>query len=533
MKLFRYAASLLTLAMLGACSSEEPAPVNGGGTTDETGAMYLSINVKGPETTRATKPAEDDEKTIGRIQIIVKNGTKEWVNKTITSDKTLKKQDGTTVKQIDGSKVVFAVDNVTFDEMKKHANEETWEILVYVNGANTSYSGIMTGSTPNKTWGIENAEGDGYNTDGFTMSNAEACIGKLQAIGTDGTNDGKTVDEAWQIKANVTLSRLATRFDYVKTGENKYTLLSDNKVKLSIVGMGVNTFANKTFRIAQFSSDGKVPSGGIANATHFKNNDAGSLFRVTDSYDTTEDDVEMPDNYADQNLWLIPDTKETIYARPNTIYQGTPVSYIKVPYAVVKAKITVDGADENNSSFGKHEALFAMDGILIGGARDLKALKTASKQFAVTYNETGLDTDKKKEIDAAITKVVGKVNNYIATHQFKDLDTGTNLDDENAEIVKLLDAEQYDYDTKNKGYFTYYASYIQHSNTATDDAWKYGVSRNTVYQLGVASFGFLGNNGEGEIGDGPAISKIQDLYMNLTVTISDWELNILNKGWNL
>ncbi|MDE5773520.1 MAG: fimbria major subunit [Muribaculaceae bacterium] len=535
MKLFRYAASLLTLAMLGACSSEEPLPVNGGA-SEGTSGMYLSITVDGTKSTRATQPALDKEKEINKIQIIVtkKSTNKEFINQTITATDVITKEDGTDVKQINGSTILFAVDNVTFNEMKLNADATDWEILVYVNGPDdaANRAALLTGSTgasESETWGIKNAEDRGYNTYGFTMSNAKECLGKLAAIGS---SDGSTPEKAWLIKADVELSRLATRFDYVKNHDNTYTLLSDNSVTLKVAGIGVNTFASKTYRIAQFSSDGKVPTGGVANCTHYVAS-TDAPYRVTDSYDGEDENTYMAGSYADARYYLIPDTKETIYMRPNTLSYNKDFvpSFNKVPYAAIKAQIILNNAG-TESSYAKGESLFAMNGILIGGARDLKKLDVDGEEFAVNFDTTGLTTTEKEDIEKAIEDVVTAVNNYIEGHNFSDLSVAGNLTKENNNIKEFLQAEEYTRAADGK-YYTYYATYILHDKDSKDNAWLYGVSRNTVYQLGVESFGFLGNNGKGKIGDGPKPSNIQDLIMKLSITIKDWELNDINSGWKL
>ncbi|MDE6295128.1 MAG: hypothetical protein K2M03_03605, partial [Muribaculaceae bacterium] len=262
MKQFRLAAGLLALAMLGACSSEEPIP-GGEGNNDGVQGMYLSLNIAGAPTTRATKEDTAEESAINTVQIIVTDATgKEYVNQRIESKDQITDENGTKIKQINGQTVLFAVNNSVFNEMKERADDENWNIWVYANGASTSHNGIRYGSTGNKTWGVANSESDGKNALGFAMSNAEECKGALKAIGTA---DGLTPNTAWQIKADVKLSRLATRFDYANTNKASYTLTSNNAVKLEIVGIGVNTFANKTFRVAQFSSDGKVPAGAVAD----------------------------------------------------------------------------------------------------------------------------------------------------------------------------------------------------------------------------------------------------------------------------
>ena len=171
-----------------------------------------------------------------------------------------------------------------------------------------------------------------------------------------------------------------------------------------------------------------------------------------------------------------------------------------------------------------------MNGILIGGARDLHKLDDDGEKFKVNYDISAFPQDKRKDIEDKITAVEKAVNDFIDARAHLDLDAAGNLTKEEKAIKDFLKAEEYKYE--EDGYYTYYATYIQHSDDE-DDCWKYGVSRNTVYELGVESFGFFGSNGDGKIGDGPKESEIQDFIMNLKVEIKDWELNQLNNAWKL
>lgn len=566
MKKFQFAAGLFALAMLGACSNEIPEVP---GTVEvepgETG-MYLTLNLTGGNLTRTASDSNELkdskgnplESDINTIQIIVYRGTRTYINEYFTASSTVPDDDGNDVKCIQNKTVHFLVDNTTYNEMETAANSTTppsdWNILVYVNGPSKldGYNDILTGATSLATWGIENVDGEAYNTRGFSMSNAAEC--KVTLNKPNATNgDGKKYSTSWNLTGAINLSRLATRFDYSESNKLSYTPLCQSNVSLAIDGMAIETFATNTYRIAQFSDDGTNAS----PLTHFTNGgNTSTLFRVTESYTPGEGNVDNPSSYESDVLhYCLNSSKKNVYYQPNTISKQTELSFNKVPYAAVKAQISLDYptdlyADEDakaNSSFAKKESIFAVNGIIIGGARDLKAWKTSGKDFTITkgYSDAdfaGMTETKKKEIKDAIDEQIAYVEKvvreYIQNHPFPENLEGQNRVTENNSIKTYLKAEEYKAkgnDEESKKYYTYYASYIRHMAAAEglSNSWQFGVSRNTIYDLGVKYFKFLGNNGEGNPGSGPVESKVQDMNMQLTVEVNDWDFNTQNSAWEL
>lgn len=502
-------------AMLAACSSEDPQV--GGSNVAEDDGMYLAINIVGAQT-RAEGDAEaepvKEEDKITQLQIFILDDQENlYFSKEVSGD------------DIKNGIAKFSVTQATFADMKaKVEREAVMKVIVYANGVSVNSSeDIMHGSTSSITWGIENTASEGYNEDGFIMSNASETAGTLEKA-PDGAGTAKN---PWVIKSDIELSRLASRFDYATTNKDQYTALHENGVKLAVAGFDVETFATTTYRISQFTADG-LPNFESGKHCHFA--PAGELkYRVTEQ--VTNGEVK---NY---NAYKYPLVKgKQLYRRPNTIstkytFKNNKEDYKVIPFAVVKAEFTSTdfaGAGFASKSMAAGKNVYAVDGVFVGGYEDFMELRKAGKKFAVNYgDETQFTSSEKENIQA----IVDNYNRLLEMSLPSDYDSSKG-DAENAEWFKKGLGKADEYKAQGGKYYTYYASFILHDKDNADKCWKYGVSRNTAYALSVNSFKYLGNSGGGKPGDGPTPAEMSDMAIQLTVKILDWTLNF-NNNWDL
>lgn len=526
MKKFKYAIGIAAMALFGACSSDAPEIIDNGDEGDGKG-MYLAIELDGQSTRGGTVAADEKgssalEDLIDHIQIYVldKDGNFYFSKKVAKKD-------------ITSGVAKFSVTTNTFNEMSRRAGEN-WQILVYANGTTLpekSAENLLYGQTSDIVWGKAenkaNPEAEGYNPNtgnGFIMSNVSSCVGTLESIGSaDGTEANP-----WKIRSNVELSRLATRFDYATTNKASYTVQTDNSVQLSISGMDVETFAGNVHRIAKFSENGRKAETGNTLDKAWVSLFAASgdkKYRVTDVYenDPTDDEFSV---YTDYSYSLV--SGKNLYRRPNTISISATPTFGNTPFVVVKAEISGTKVAE---SAAEGEEIYALNGYLIGGVRELYTMKnTEGFVFKITAPEGITFTEDEEQ---EISQVEDNVNRLLQTYNFvmktEGEETVLDIAKNQANIKKNLNTpEVYSYDN---GYFTYYAAMIIHDDSkGVEDSWKYGVSRNTVYELGVASFRKLGNNGEGHPGEGPSSTDLSDLLMQVSIKVLNWKLNTKNTG---
>ncbi|MDE6811025.1 MAG: fimbria major subunit, partial [Muribaculaceae bacterium] len=235
------------------------------------------------------------------------------------------------------------------------------------------------------------------------------------------------------------------------------------------------------------------------------------------------------------------------YKRPNTISTDVTAEMIaegenlfdRIPYAAVRAKFSVAGS----KSMEAKEPVYAIKGVYIGGIRDLKEKYNKDNAETFTISTDGLSTDEAsivKEVVDAVKQYLKNGWTEVAADAEED-DIAEAIEADGDRLKNYYKADEYPYRGTTAidiqrglaGYYTYYAQYITHDNSASavpQD--KYGVSRNYVYQIGVNKFTFLGNNGTGLVGDGPKEADLSDLFLEMTVKVADWLVNPYNSAWN-
>ena len=523
MKKFRFAAGLMSLAMLGACSSDNPEVVVPDNNGDDTG-MYLAVKVIGDQSTRDDQTTVETlaaEERIQKLQIFILDE-----NENLYFTKTCSAGD------ISGGLAKFSVTTATYNDMiAKYNRGANMKIIVYANGTTLKTSDeILHKSTENRTWGIETEDGVNKinNVGCFIMSNAEDCTGQFADPGTADGSDAKP----WLIKTNIKLARLSTRFEYSTDNKDSYTALHEKGIEMSIAGFDIETYATSTYRVSMFSADGTQPTSiDINNHGHYAPTTAFP-YRVTDSYGASDEFG----TYTDYNYVITKDNKYT-YKRPNTVsknytFQNNKEDFKKAPFAVIKAKFECKdfaGTGAPSVSMAAGKKVFAINGIFLGGLDDYKALKKAGKEFQVNYDNSD---NRFSESDIARINLVEQNYNRILEMSLPSSydNTKTETDDEKWLQAAFDGADVYTAD--NGSYYTYYAQLITHDATSQDPYWKYGVSRNLSYVLMVKSFKWLGNNGTGHPGDGPEASELSEMAIQLSVEPVKWTANFANK-WDL
>ncbi|MBD5204828.1 MAG: fimbria major subunit [Bacteroidales bacterium] len=558
MKKIQFAAGLMGLAMLGACSSDAPemtTPDNG-----EDGNMYFAITLKGTDT-RAEgdgtgyRTGTTDENKLNRVQIFL-----------IDENENLYYQATASGANLTDGVAKFKVSSVVYNDMlAKQARGAEMQFVVYANGTNlTSSDQILHGQTSDATWGVEFGNGSaGFNENGFIMSNAEACTGTFEEVKTTtGTAADGSEAKPWLIKSNVKLARLATRFDYSPKTEDggKYVPAANKNMEFYVVGMDVETYASKTYRTAIFSANGQLPTGDLTSDNHNHYVATGKHpYRVTDVVEAGKGDLEFGFYADDFNYNNLTATNKTIYRRPNTVStawnwypegENFYLNYTVAPFAVIKVEFknnSFAGLEWGSVSMAAGEDVYAVNGVFLGGFSDYMKMRNEKKTFKIEYSDESAFTETEK------TRIASLVSAYNALLKVETLPSqyASNAGKTDAEKLKLDmdyfksqlgEAEEYKAvkDGENYHYYTYFAHLILHDPTAKmpndaskeDLCWKYGVSRNTCYELKVNSFKGMGNNGTGHPGQGPSVTDFSDMYINLTVEVLKWNLNIAN-DWDL
>lgn len=515
MKFSKYVMLAGAAALMTACSSEEPA--NGGQQNAASGdEMYFAINVIGNQT-RADGAELAGESDIQRLQIFILDQDENlYFEKTVEAEK------------IDANGMAtFGVTSVTYNEMLGRVNDGTqMKIMVYANGTGSldNSEDLLHGVTSNPTWKTSDNVG-------FVMSNAAEVLTTFKDPG-----DSKgTAEDPWVIAEPIELARLATRFEY--SNENKDTkALHESGLTMSVTGFDVVTFATTTYRIPQFSADGKMPATLTStNHCHFEPT-AELPYRVTQ--DVTSDDNRLLRQY-NYNL-----TKDNayVYERPNTVPTSftqfaAKAAYKTVPFAAVKAEFKCTnfaGTGNPSASMAAKKEVYAINGIFIGGFEDFKMLREAGLKFKINYTETATVKFSQAE-KSMIEKIENNYNRLLdmalPTDYNKEGDNAATEADDIAWFKQNL-GDLDIYTTTDGHYYTYYAHLILNDKDASSNYWKYGVSRNTSYALTVNSFKYLGNSGGGRPGDGPTAAELDDAALQFSVTVKPWTLNVGNK-WDL
>lgn len=540
------------LAMLGACSSDAPevaTPDNG-----EDGNMYLAITLKGTD----TRAEGDDaghrtgtaaENKLNKVQIFI-----------IDENESLYFQATASGDNLTDNVAKFKVSSVVYNDMlAKQARGAEMQFIVYANGATlTSSDAILHGQTSDATWGVQFGDNSaGYNGGGFIMSNAEACEGHFEEVKTTtGADADGSSAKPWLIKSDVKLARLATRFDYApKTADGgKYVPAANKNMEFYVVGMDVETYASETYRTAIFSANGQLPKD-LTSANHNHYAPTGTLkYRVTDVVEAGKGDLEFG-TYAgvnDFNYNNLTATNKTIYRRPNTVStawnwypegENFYLNYTVAPFAVIKVEFknnSFAGLDWGSVSMAAGEDVYAVNGVFLGGFSDYMKMREEKKEFKIEYSDADAFTETEK---TRIASLVSAYNNLLKVETLPSqyASNAGKTDEEKKQldidyfVSQLGEAEEYVAEKDAQGnyhYYTYFAHLILHDADNSDLCWKYGVSRNTCYELKVNSFKGMGNNGTGHPGQGPSVTDFSDLYVNLTVEVLKWNLNLEN-NWDL
>lgn len=519
MKFPKYVMLAGAAALLTACSSEEPAK---GGQQNEGGeGMYFAINLVGGQTRDGeTATPRKGENDLNRLQIFILDQDENlYFEKTVELDNIN-----------NNNQALFEVTNVTYNEMLNRLESETpMKIMVYANGTGSlsSAEDLLHGTTSNPTWGTSDADNMG-----FVMSNAAEVLGVLKAPAEDAKG---TKEHPWVIAEDIELARLATRFEY--SADNKtMAALHDQGLQMSVAGFDVVTFATSTFRLPQFSANGKMPETPDAtNHCHFAPTGAFK-YRVTESFGS--------DEYKKYNQYTynLTSGNKYCYERPNTVstdftkFNEVGESFKKVPFAAVKAEFNCTnfaGSGKPSESMKSGKDVYAISGIFIGGFEDFKMLRADGvKEFKVNYKDgaTVKFTEADKSVIDQIEKNYNRLLEMTLPSEYEG-STATEADDLKWFLQNI--GEGYDvYHAQGGKYYTYYAHLIVNDKDSNDNYWKYGVSRNTSYALSVTTFKFLGNSGDGFPGTGPQKADLSDMALQFSVKVKDWTPNFNNK-WDL
>lgn len=520
MKFSKYFMLAGAAALFAACSSEEPG-VNGGNSVEEEG-MYLAINVVGADT-RAGDAAElPDESKINKLQVFILDD-----QENLYFYKTVEKN------AISNGQAKFTVTAATYADMQaKLERGAKMSVIVYANGKDnlTTSDQILHGSTNQVPWGTDSGDA-GKNPNGFIMSNAKEC---LQAFNAPGADVDGSEDHPWVITEPIELSRLTARFEWGSANKDSYVPLHESGMKMTIAGFDVETFVKSVFRISQFSADGLVPAS-LTKENHCHYEPTATLkYRTTEKVQT--DAISRYEDYQ----YYITKTNKYLYKRPNTVSKTYNFTYDQkdfnaVPYAVVKVKFECPnfaGTGVESESMKQGKKVYAIDGVFIGGFEDFLALRKAGKEFKVSFTEKSGEKVNFSEAEKNNIKLIVENYNRMLKMTLPSENPNTSIKDEKWFQQGLGDkADIYEAD-EDGNYYTYYGSLIIHDGTATDPCWKYGISRNTAYALSVNSIKYLGNNGNGEAGEGPTPADMSDMNLTLSVKVAPWTLNLEN-NWDL
>ncbi|MDE6444111.1 MAG: fimbria major subunit [Muribaculaceae bacterium] len=492
MEKFKFLSGIMGLALLASCSSDAPSVIDNAPSNEK----YLAINFVQTGGTRADNNALAGESTIKDLQLIILDSKGiELVREISTS--------------IDGNKAEFGIKTVVYNMLKeKTAAGEALSIYVYANGIE---NGIRLDNPQQLLSGVANII-TWDKSKGFLMSNAEEVKNTLQPAPTG--EDAGQPGNAWVIAGDVKLARLATRFDYKNNVENdEYVAGSDKNLTIKVVGMAPVTHATATYRLPQFSA-----TGGTTGMAPFKTTDR--------PYAVTENSTGILSTFQGHDFSMVPGTNEKVYGRPNTIRKGQTAAFNNSPYVAVKAEFS---SATLTKSMALGENVYSVNGVFIGGVEDLKAM---GGTFNVETKEEYADgSDEMVKIQNAIDMV----NGYLAVADF------TKPKAQIEARLKQVIGSAREFKATNVGtaeepsykYYTYYSQLIEHDPNQTDQAFRYNILRNHVYNLGVNSIAFLGYNRDNKPGDADVVDEANDFYISLSVSVADWILNVTNEKLDL
>lgn len=485
MKKFQFAASLLALAMLGACSSDAPdAPVTGTDNGEEGGtyvAMRISTNNVATRATDAN--AKSGESTINSLSVYI----------VLDGDTKVHMVADELVADADND-VVYAYFNIGSGRQTalEGLKGETVDIYAYANlsANNVTPAGAYDASayTTVDTWKSNN----------FLMTNNEAATGTFSDTKRKFTPKDATEEvEVWVLNAGdktkgeqikIELERLACRFDYKiptadVTKDNKvvynattqeYTALNNENLKLKITKLAINTHETKTFWFRQSTTTGMTP-------------DADKKFAGSD-YCTKA--------LSAQN-WNLSPTNLYTYARPHYVNDGVELGYNTCSYVAIKASFQCPTSLKTAAQASQNPDVYAFDGILLGS-------------FDYLSTKTGAD--------------YGQEANSTLGYLLQGVTDETTF-------AANPHVEKYTYNTDDNCYYTYYNRYLTKTKVASNaEATNDNVDlvRNTIYNIGVNSLAGLGQNGTKAPND-PSNTDTK-IWVDLDVTVAAWLTNSANDG---
>ncbi|MDE6006224.1 MAG: fimbria major subunit [Muribaculaceae bacterium] len=561
MKKFKYAIGIAAMAMFGACSSDAPEIIDNNPEEGSDAKMYLSLNITGSTGTRAQTTAQTEtsgvENTIKNLLIQIYDEAENLV----LCKKTTDFSDDKTVAYFEVDYNQYQNVKTLFNNTDNDPNKNP-RIIVVAN-SKESYSlstPVIHDDYTDPTWGIQT--GDGINKIGnspcFIMTNMAEC----HAIAAPATgHDGTDKEKSWKLTTTaIPIGRMATRFEYGTDNKDSYTLESNSGMTMEIVGMKIETFGVSTLYIPTFTADGKVPEDfSVANShVHYSGKEAFP-YRAT-AVKTSDERAE----YQSLDYSYLNSANKFTYAHPNTISKAYTLKksvddYKALPNAAIKVKFNCTnfaGTGAVSESMKKGDNVYAVNGVFIGGVKDYIKLKKANKTFAIS-NSYADGSDEYTKVKAVVDLYNGL--NYSLMPSQKDGKTEGGTEDDawfkkqfpNVDTYAPEYAEGESKATTADGahkYYTYYAKFITHFTDPSDvlvqdwmkdksgnilPQWMYGVSRNTSYALAVNSIRFMGATGDKGVGDGPTASDISTLWIDLSITIKPWDVNVSNTAWDL
>lgn len=504
MKKFKYAIGIAAMALFGACSSDAPEVIDNADEGSREG-MYLQIQLADCNSTRAVADNNGEvegsptESAIKDVQLI------------ITDSKNIELANAVSYIVETGGLARFTVSTNEFNFLKaKAAANEELNIYVYANGiANgvpekgLTYSQLYSGKTSVSAWDA---------TKGFLMSNGVAVKRKL----TNPTVDGLSEANAWEISGDaVPLTRLAVRFDEVNS-TNTFTADSDEAVTFTFLGMSVVTHAKNVYRLPQFSANGT-----ISGMAPFK--ESSRPYAVTDAQ---EENFEVLAYNA--HTYELDGTKKTIYKFPNSIFSTLDADYDSSPYVAIKTKFDSPRIATSKSTGAD---VYVLNGILLGGIAEIKAMNHETGLVITpkaTYAENSAEA-------AQISNALALFNGWMHSQDWtkSDADILSRMKQVVPGIMTFKATNVGTDETPSYEYHTYYAKLIVHDESQTVDALKYNILRNHVYNLGIQSIGFIGCTSGQQPGDGPTITKNEEMYIKMKISVNKWQVIGLNSNMNL
>lgn len=480
MKKFHYAAGLLTLAMLGACSSEAPDTTPTG--EELTGDVsYVALHITSPGITRADEAVEasDAESKINSVSLYI-------LSKTGDSYNVIRRLSSSAISDA-GDIAYFPVTSYVFEDLKNYTATGNKKVIlkVYANRS-TDLSTVFTDDEAKEVY-----SGNTWSSGNFLMTNTTETAAFLSAPGEG--KDGKTQENAWVINGGatneqltVTLERLCSRFDlenYTGITNGVYTATGDgcSDLQITLEGIAIHTHENSAywFQQADKNTPNSLFNNGICSVT------GGG--KVSFTNDAHSYDLTLPSEA---------DGVSTVYAHPHTIASsitsmtGYTIGYAHGAYAAIKCSFT------HKDIPAKADKVYSHNGYFLGTftqftdntLKDLYARYPQSEQdwITATQKSSSLTEDSFKQVTIEYTKEGNKFYTYynVLLTNVDGIDTKAKRTRENTMIL-----------------------------------------RNTCYKLSVASIKNLGYNGADTPHD-----EVEDqmLYIDMNIKVKDWVKNTAN-----